>query len=210
MLAFGTDLNVSIGNRGRVDIHIEVPGASSHSSQPTLGDRRLLQGERPEEVVASVRAHLTASLDFEVEVTQGVVMFPAEVPAEEGLDYDFERLRPANTATAHQVLHLAKDRGVQEAVKERLMAAHFVEGRHVGRRQELAELGAESGLEAAEVLEVLELGTFVAVVDEDRRTAARLGISGVPFYVVDGRYAVSGAQPAEVFVQVLSGILGDR
>ncbi len=210
MLAFGTDLNVSIGNRGRVDIHIEVPGASSHSSQPTLGDRRLLQGERPEEVVASVRAHLTASLDFEVEVTQGVVMFPAEVSAEEGLDYDFERLRPANTATAHQVLHLAKDRGVQEAVKERLMAAHFVEGRHVGRRQELAELGAESGLEAAEVLEVLELGTFVAVVDEDRRTAARLGISGVPFYVVDGRYAVSGAQPAEVFVQVLSGILGDR
>ena len=210
MLAFGTDLNVSIGNRGRVDIHIEVPGASSHSSQPTLGDRRLLQGERPEEVVASVRAHLTASLDFEVEVTQGVVMFPAEVSAEEGLDYDFERLRPANTATAHQVLHLAKDRGVQEAVKERLMAAHFVEGRHVGRRQELAELGAESGLEAAEVLEVLELGTFVAVVDEDRRTAARLGISGVPFYVVDGRYAVSGAQPVEVFLQVLSGNLGDR
>ncbi len=130
--------------------------------------------------------------------------------AAEGLGYDFHRLRPANTAAAHQVLHLAKDRAVQSAVKERLMAAHFVEGRHVGRPDELAELGAESGLEPAEVLEALERGTYVEAVDEDRRTAARIGISGVPFFVIDGRVGISGARPSEAFVQVLSDIAAER
>jgi predicted DsbA family dithiol-disulfide isomerase len=130
--------------------------------------------------------------------------------AAEGLAYDFERLRPANTASAHQLLHLAKDRGVQSAVKERVMAAHFLEGRHVGRPEELAELGAESGLDPAEVLEALERRTYLDAVEEDRRTAARIGISGVPFFVIDGRYGISGAQPPEAFVQVLSDIAAER
>jgi predicted DsbA family dithiol-disulfide isomerase len=130
--------------------------------------------------------------------------------AAEGLAYDFDRLRPANTAAAHQLLHLAKGRSVQSAVKERLMAAHFVEGRHVGRPEELAELGVECGLDAAEILEVLERGAYRDAVEEDRRTAARIGISGVPFFVIDGRYGISGAQPPEVFVQVLSDIAAER
>ncbi len=130
--------------------------------------------------------------------------------ADEGLAYDFDRLRPANTSAAHQVLHLAKDRSVQTTVKERLMAAHFIEGRHVGQPEELAELGAESGLEAEEILGVLARGTYREAVEEDRRTASRIGINGVPFFVIDGRYGISGAQPADVFVQVLSDIAAER
>lgn len=95
--------------------------------------------------------------------------------AEAGLTFD--RLRPANTAAGHQVLHLAKDRAVQPAVKERLMAAHFAEGRHVDRPDELVARRAESGLEADEILEVMERGPDAHGIEEDRQMAARIGIT---------------------------------
>lgn len=127
----------------------------------------------------------------------------AGIAAEVGLDYDFEALRPANTVKAHQVLHLAKARGVQVAMKERLMAAHFLEGRHVGRADELVDLAGEVGLEQEEVTKSLAEDEFLPAVRQDQQLAVRLGIRGVPFFVVDGRYGVSGAQAPEVFTQAL-------
>ncbi|WP_370324481.1 DsbA family protein [Euzebya sp.] len=126
------------------------------------------------------------------------------IAAEVGLRYDFAAQRPANTLKAHQVLHLAAVRGVQRDATERLFAAHFTEGRHIGRDDELAALGADVGLDPEEIRQVLAEGTYAAAVRRDIDDARELGISGVPFFVLDRRYGVSGAQP----VEVLTGALG--
>lgn len=127
-----------------------------------------------------------------------------------GLDYHVDAIQHTNTVKAHQLLHLAKAHGVQREAKERLLRAYFVEGRHVGRVADLAELGAEVGLDPAEITRVLEADELLAAVRDDQREAQRLGINGVPFHVVDGRYGVSGAQNPEAFVQVLEQVVADR
>jgi len=126
--------------------------------------------------------------------------------AEVGLAYDFDRLQHTNTVKAHQLLHLADRHGLQGAVKERLLRAHFVEGRHVGRVADLADLGAEVGLDRDEVVAALEQDALLDEVRADQDEASRLGIRGVPFFVFDGRFGVSGAQAPETFVQVLDRV----
>ena len=130
--------------------------------------------------------------------------------SEVGLAYDFASQQPTSTRKAHQLLHLAKEHGVQAEMKERLLAAHFVEGRHVGRDEELAGLGAQVGLDPDEVRRVLTDETYLPDVLADMDQARRLGINGVPFFVIDGHYGVSGAQPAEVFARTLSDIVSER
>jgi predicted DsbA family dithiol-disulfide isomerase len=110
-----------------------------------------------------------------------------------------------NTYDAHRVLHLAKDRGIQDAVIERLYRAHFTEQRSIFEEASLAELAAEAGLDADETREVLRGDAYADAVDADLREARGHGISGVPFYLLDHRYAVSGAQPAELFTEALNG-----
>lgn len=125
------------------------------------------------------------------------------VAADEGLDFRFDRAQPANTFDAHQVLHLARARGVQDAVKERLLAAYFHEGEAVGDREVLARLGAEAGLDAGEIHEVLAEQRYATAVRDEESEAQALGISGVPFFVVDRKYGLSGAQPPEQLLQAL-------
>ena len=107
---------------------------------------------------------------------------------------------------AHELLHLAKAHGLQGELKERLLRAYFVEGRHVGRADELADLAADVGLDRAEALAALADHRYLPAVKADMAQAVAYGISGVPFYVVDGKYGVSGAQDAAVFAQVLTQV----
>lgn len=123
--------------------------------------------------------------------------------AAEGLDFHFERAVPANTFDAHQVIHLAAEHGVQDAVKERLLTAYFSEGAAVGDRDVLVEQAARAGLDADEVRSALSQQTYAPAVRADESEARALGISGVPFFVIDRRYAVSGAQPSELLAQTL-------
>ena len=123
--------------------------------------------------------------------------------AAEGLDFHFERAIKANTFDAHQVIHLAGERGVQDAVKERLLLAYFTEGEAVGDRSVLARLGADAGLDPDEVLSALDEQRYAGAVRDDESEASRLGVSAVPFFVVDRRYGIAGAQPAEEILQVL-------
>lgn len=134
----------------------------------------------------------------------------AATAAVEGLDLRFEQAVHANTFDAHQVIHLAGLRGVQDAVKERLMLAYFTQGRPVGDRDELVALGEQAGLDAAEVREALAAQTYASDVRSDEEQAQALGITGVPFFVVDRRYGVSGAQPAEALLQVLERAWAER
>ena len=132
------------------------------------------------------------------------------IAAEVGLRYDFDALQHANTRKAHELIHYAKARGRQLDAVERLMSAYFVEGRHVGRIDGLAELAAEIGLDRADVLRSLAAEEYLPAVQRDRARAADYGITGVPFHVVDGRYGVSGAQRPETFTEVLRKVADER
>jgi predicted DsbA family dithiol-disulfide isomerase len=120
-----------------------------------------------------------------------------------GLAYDYDHIHQTNTVLAHELLHFAKANGLQLALKERLLAAYFVEGRHVGKAEELADLAAEVGLDRAEALAALEDHRYLADVKADVAQAAEYGINGVPFFVFEGQYGVSGAQETATFVSVL-------
>ncbi len=127
----------------------------------------------------------------------------------EGLAFDYESVSHTNTRKAHEVLHLAKLRGRQLDMAERLFAAYFTQGGHLGRDEELADLAADAGLDRDEVLAALADGRFVESVDADIAQARAYGISGVPFYVIDGRYGVSGAQQPDVFRSALERARAD-
>jgi predicted DsbA family dithiol-disulfide isomerase len=125
------------------------------------------------------------------------------VAADDGLDYHLDKARPGNTFDAHRLIHLAQAEGCQGEMKERLMAAYFIEGRPIGTRDTLLELAAEVGLDPDRARAVLDGDEFTAEVRADEREAAELGISGVPFFVIDRRYGVSGAQPAQLLARAL-------
>ena len=123
--------------------------------------------------------------------------------AVEGLDFHFERAVRANTFETHQVIHHALERGLQDAMKERLLQAYFTDGGAVGDRETLVRLATEVGLDGDEVATALEEQTYAAAVRADEEEAGALGISGVPFFVIDRKYGVSGAQPAGQLLEVL-------
>lgn len=126
-----------------------------------------------------------------------------EAGAERGLEFRFDRIRPGNTFDGHRLLALGRERGVQDALSERLFAAYFRDGRAIDDPAVLAECGADVGLEAAEIDEVLASDAYSDEVRDDERRAAELGVTGVPFFVVGERHGVPGAQPPEVMRQVL-------
>jgi predicted DsbA family dithiol-disulfide isomerase len=126
------------------------------------------------------------------------------------LEYDYEALQHTNTLKAHELLHYAKERGLQLEMNERLLSAYFVEGRHVGRVEDLADLAADVGLDRDDVVRSLVTGEYSDSVRVDMVQARQYGINGVPFFVIDSRYGISGAQPPEVFVEVLARAAADR
>ena len=132
------------------------------------------------------------------------------IAASVGLDYDYDHVHQTNTVKAHELIHYAKSEGRQLEMKERLLKAYFVDGRHVGRIEDLADLAAEIGLDRTEVVRVLTDETYLADVKADVAQAVAYGIQGVPFFVIDGTYGVSGAQDATTFTRVLEQVRTER
>ncbi|MEK6228699.1 MAG: DsbA family oxidoreductase [Actinomycetota bacterium] len=126
-----------------------------------------------------------------------------DVAAGEGLDFRFDLARGGNTFDAHRLLHLAEARGLQDALKERLMRAYLTEGVAIGDPAALEPLAVEVGLPGDEVCEVLATERYAKEVRDDERTASSLGIAAVPFFVVDRKFGASGAQPPEALEQLL-------
>jgi predicted DsbA family dithiol-disulfide isomerase len=120
-----------------------------------------------------------------------------------GLEFRMESLRSGNTRDAHRLLHLAKDRDVQPALVERLHRAYFTEQRSIFDPATLVELAGDVGLDPAEALGVLETNEYDAEVEADEEMARSIGVNGVPFFVIDRHFAVSGAQPADVITRSL-------
>lgn len=132
------------------------------------------------------------------------------IAASVGLEYDYDHVHQTNTVKAHELLHYAKAHGRQLDMKERLLKAYFVDGRHAGRVEDLADLAAEIGLDRAEVVRVLTDEIYLAEVKADVARASEYGIKGVPFFVIDGTYGVSGAQDATTFANVLEQVRTER
>ncbi|SED45604.1 DsbA family oxidoreductase [Amycolatopsis tolypomycina] len=123
--------------------------------------------------------------------------------AADGLEYHLDGVHMGNTVDGHRLVHLAAEHGMADAVVDRFYAAHFTERRSLFDHDSLVTLATEAGLDAAEARAVLESDAYEAEVAADGEQARALGASGVPFFVIDQRFGVAGAQSPEVFAQVL-------
>jgi predicted DsbA family dithiol-disulfide isomerase len=121
----------------------------------------------------------------------------------DGLTLDFERIRPGNTFDAHRILHYAREVGLQDAAKERFLRGYLSEGEAIGDPEVVARLAVDAGLDTERVSAILSSDQYAREVRTDEAEAQRLGIHGVPFFVIGGRYALSGAQPAELIGRAL-------
>lgn len=120
-----------------------------------------------------------------------------------GLDYDFDKAVVANTLNAHRLLHFAKTKNLQNEMKERLLKAYFTEGHNVDDTDTLMSLGSQVGLDPQEIKEMLVSESYKEEVRHDIYEAQQLRIQGVPFFVFNRKYGISGAQQAEAFTQTL-------
>ncbi|MFO7689510.1 MAG: DsbA family oxidoreductase [Cryobacterium sp.] len=127
-----------------------------------------------------------------------------------GLHYDYDSVHQTNTIKAHELLHYAKVHGRQLDMKEALLKAYFVDGGHVGRIADLADLAAGIGLDRADVVRSLTDNEHLAAVKADVAQANAYGIQGVPFFVIDQKYGISGAQAPEAFLQTLTQARAER
>lgn len=130
--------------------------------------------------------------------------------AELGIQFNMDDIQMTNTRTAHRLLHLALAEGKQDEMCGRLFQAYFTDGLNVANPEVLIQLASEVGLPAEPVTEVVEGATFENEVDADIDQARAYGITGVPFFVINDKYAISGAQPEEIFIEALDTAWSER
>lgn len=148
--------------------------------------------------------HLSAKYGVDPAQAQQMQDKVSALAAHEGLHYRLDLARTARTFDAHRLLHLAGDLGTQDTLAERLFAAYFTEGARINEAPVLQLLAEEAGLPTDRAREVLGSDAYTDAVRADEATASALGITGVPFFVVDRRLAASGAQETEVLVDLLT------
>jgi predicted DsbA family dithiol-disulfide isomerase len=147
--------------------------------------------------------HLAEKYGSSVEQARAMQQNMTDVAAGEGLDFRFDIARGGSTFDAHRLLHLAQAHGAQDELKERFMRAYLTEGQLMSDRETLVRLAAEVGLPEDEVRETLATDRYAAEVRDDQRTGASLGISAVPFFVVDRAFGASGAQSPDILGELL-------
>ena len=169
-----------------------------------------LSPDSPEDSAISVAEYLSARKGLPRTQVEQMLAHVTTLASAEGLAYDFDSVRQTRTLRAHELLHFAKAHGRQPEVAEAVFSAFFEKGLDVSDVDVLAGLAAQAGLDRAEAVESLRTGRYRADVAEDIEQARAYGISGVPFFVIDGRYGVSGAQAPETFAAALTRAATDR
>ncbi|MEZ5086620.1 MAG: DsbA family oxidoreductase [Tessaracoccus sp.] len=170
----------------------------------------------PESYDGSEVDYLVAAKGMAPESVQQMIGYVAQQAEGEGLAYDFDRLAVANSRRAHRVLQAAKradqaDEGQRtDALEEALFSAHFEKGANIGDAETLVALGTEAGLDAATVRTALDSTELDAAIDADIHEGTAIGVRGVPFFVVNDTYGVSGAQSPDVFREVLERAFADQ
>jgi predicted DsbA family dithiol-disulfide isomerase len=162
-----------------------------------------LNPNAPAEQEGNLEEALARKYGVSLEQARAMNAKVVDAAAGEGLHYRYDLAKRGNTFDAHRLIHLAAAVGLQSAMKERLMAAYFMEGRAIGDRDTLIELASEVGIDAERARATLDSDAYADAVRADEREATELGITGVPFFVINRRYGVSGAQPPEVMLGAL-------
>ncbi|WP_424768922.1 DsbA family oxidoreductase [Paenibacillus sp. sgz302251] len=152
----------------------------------------------------STYSMLASKYGMSVEQAKANTANVAEQAAAVGITFNFDNTVSTNTFDAHRVVHFAAEQGKDKELSERFFKAYFTDSVNVGNRTRLVELSAEVGLDASAVAEVLASNQYADAVRREEEEGSRLGIRGVPFYVIDRKYAVSGAQSPEVFLDTLN------
>jgi len=162
-----------------------------------------LDPDAPRERVGDRAERLAQKYGMTIERAREAEQQLTEVAAGEGLGFRFDIARSGSTFDGHRVVHLAAEHGLQDAMKERLLRAYFIEGELMADHETLVAAAVEVGLPEDEVRELLAGERYAAEVREDERTAGELGISAVPTFVVDRKLGASGAQPPDALLDLL-------
>lgn len=133
-----------------------------------------------------------------------------DMAASVGLKYHFDKAVIANSFDAHRLLQLAKTKGLGDKVEEELFRAYFCEGKNTGEKAVLVELGAAAGLNEKEVEKMLEGNTFSQEVKQDEQRSREIGVRGVPFFLLENKYVISGAQDSTIFLQALTQVYHEK
>ena len=168
-----------------------------------------LDPNAPREFNGSIYEMLAKKYNMSREKSEAMHAHVTELAAQEGLEYNFDIAHPVNSFDAHRLLHFALHHGVQSEMKERIQRGYFTEGVVVSDHDTLVRLAVDVGLDAEETRAMLASDQYAAEVRADIQRARMFGIQGVPFFAVDEKYGVSGAQPAEVFKQTLERAWAD-
>lgn len=154
----------------------------------------------------NVYEDLAARKGWTVENTKQMHKQVTQRAKEAGLDYNFDIAVPANSKNAHRLLHLAKKHNVQNEVKESLFKAYFTEGKNIDDAQTLTEIGVKAGVAEEDIKKTLENKMFESEISSDIQQASTIGVQGVPFFVFNRKYGVSGAQPVQTFAEVFDKV----
>ncbi len=157
----------------------------------------------------SVYDYLAQHKGISVEQARQMIAQVTQMAALEGLEYDFDKAINANSFDAHRFSQLARVHLVQDEAEEKLFAAYFTQGKNIADHQTLIELGSGIGLDEKVVSDMLLGDAYANEVMQDIYEAQQVGVRGVPFFVFDRKYAVSGAQDAQVFEEVLEKAFGE-
>ncbi|MDR6845289.1 DsbA family oxidoreductase [Flavobacterium granuli] len=151
----------------------------------------------------SIIDHLAEKYRKTTDWAQTMIENMTENAKSSGLDFHFEKAILANSLNAHRLLHLAKKHNLSNELKELLFRAYLTEGKDVNDWNTLQETGQKAGLHIDEIKQLADTDIFTKEVRQDQQQAQNLGVTGVPFFVFDNKYAVSGAQPTDVFLKTL-------
>jgi predicted DsbA family dithiol-disulfide isomerase len=162
-----------------------------------------LAPQMPAASTLNTAEYLTSVKGIAPAQAQHMIAQTTKIAEADGLEMRFDTLKLFNTRNAHQLLHYAKTVGLQAALKERLFRAAFTEGRELGDPAVLVDLAVEVGLDALIAKEVLQTGRYRPAVIADEQAAQAAGARGVPFYIIDSKYVISGAQSVSVFKTAL-------
>lgn len=154
----------------------------------------------------NVTQHLAKKKGISLEEAQKMNEYVTGMAAEEGLTYDLGNAVVANSRNAHRLLHLAKSKGKQAEFKEALLRGYFEEGKNIDDLETLKELGKQAGLNPDEIEATFSSADFTEEVIQDIQRAQQIGVQGVPFFVINEKFALSGAQPTDTFKQALQKV----
>lgn len=147
--------------------------------------------------------HLAETKGWTMEYTRNTIQYVMEMAQGVGLNYDFDKAVVANSFDAHRFIQFAKTLGKGDAAEERLFKAYFTEGKNTADHATLVQLGTEIGVNAEDLKKVLASNAYAQEVNKDVKEAEQIGVTGVPFFVVDRKFAVSGAQDSKTFLGAL-------